>query len=197
MGLPLFDHDLSFVIVLSAFSFKTDTGFPDLKFAVWLSVGQSAHHQNQAPLTEKSRKNGLKLGKHLSTSSTMEAVKLRVLLLPLFAVISVVPLCQGYESYSPNDDKSGFQRRYRPIPLKQWLWKCQDDRCVRYPKTNLEPLPDEAIENFYYLEACKSVCGDYGALWPMPTGEVKLSKQLNSFLLKGSYFTFDAKIVSI
>jgi len=49
-------------------------------------------------------------------------------------------------------------------------------RCVK-----VESAQAEKVQG---LQACKMTCGMYGTLWPVPTGQTKLSQQLEHFLPK-------------
>jgi len=52
-----------------------------------------------------------------------------------------------------------------------WSWTCVDKACVR-SDTPQDPDPSTS------LELCRLTCGDAGALWPLPTGQVAISDKV-------------------
>ena len=70
-----------------------------------------------------------------------------------------------------------------------WTWKCNEGKEVvgghalegRCSKALYDP---KAEERQVGMNACKMTCNMYGMLWPKPTGEVELSKEL-LYLLPG------------
>lgn len=54
-----------------------------------------------------------------------------------------------------------------------WRWTCEDKKCV---KVRNDPQNSDPVLS---LEACKMFCGDYGLLWPRPTGEADLGNFLS------------------
>ncbi|KAF5297041.1 hypothetical protein FQA39_LY12255 [Lamprigera yunnana] len=90
----------------------------------------------------------------------------------LFVTFIIIPLVCISWSTSSVLNKDGWR----------WLWACdvQTERCVRQP----DPIPIE--REVEYLEhtslaACRLTCGQFGALWPIPTGQVFLVRQLLPF----------------
>uniref|UniRef100_A0A8D8V7U9 Beta-hexosaminidase n=1 Tax=Cacopsylla melanoneura TaxID=428564 RepID=A0A8D8V7U9_9HEMI len=53
-------------------------------------------------------------------------------------------------------------------------WKCVDSRCVRDDRT-LVSNPDQG------LRICHLTCGQYGSLWPKPTGQVSIGSEVIAF----------------
>ncbi|XP_018336049.1 chitooligosaccharidolytic beta-N-acetylglucosaminidase isoform X2 [Agrilus planipennis] len=56
---------------------------------------------------------------------------------------------------------------------KQWSWICNTSR-------KCEKVPNAPVHKYFYnrQEACRLICGQYGALWPRPTKDVDLSQDL-------------------
>ncbi|XP_063585888.1 chitooligosaccharidolytic beta-N-acetylglucosaminidase-like isoform X2 [Penaeus indicus] len=54
-----------------------------------------------------------------------------------------------------------------------YSYSCQQGLCVRQERS----LSGE----YRSLESCQLTCGEYGSIWPQPTGKVELSKETVSF----------------
>ncbi|ODM91115.1 Chitooligosaccharidolytic beta-N-acetylglucosaminidase [Orchesella cincta] len=57
-----------------------------------------------------------------------------------------------------------------------WAWVCKENTCAKVNKDELEPTEDG-----YPLSVCKLSCGEYGALFPKPTGKVEIGKGFVQF----------------
>ncbi|XKL63937.1 hypothetical protein PGB90_006301 [Kerria lacca] len=55
----------------------------------------------------------------------------------------------------------------------RYSWKCINEKCV---KTDLPATCKSDTNNI--LNICRLICGPYGAIWPKPTQEIKLSKEI-------------------
>ncbi|KAF5298995.1 hypothetical protein FQA39_LY11627 [Lamprigera yunnana] len=108
--------------------------------------------------------------KALETISTdlIDVFLFSMLFISLFILSSIF----SSESTSSTVNKDGWR----------WLWTCdvRTEKCVRKP----EPISiDKKIESLQHtsLAACRLTCGQYGALWPKPTGQMYLIRQLLPF----------------
>lgn len=61
----------------------------------------------------------------------------------------------------------GFYSSEGPI----WKWECKEGHCLKFRATAEDK---DALS----LPACRLFCGEYGALWPRPTGELSLGNFL-------------------
>lgn len=67
----------------------------------------------------------------------------------------------------------------------RWLWTCD----VRTEKCHRKPEPVSIEKSFEFVEplqhaslaACRLICGRYGALWPKPSGQTVITRQLLPF----------------
>nr|CAD7430399.1 unnamed protein product [Timema monikensis] len=59
-----------------------------------------------------------------------------------------------------------------------WTWSCQSGRCVKSDSPSTKPTPGI---NKLSQEACRLTCGQYGALWPHPTGDFSLGADVVPF----------------
>ena len=109
----------------------------------------------------------------------------------LFAFVTLAESTTRRESFKPLDNPTSYRRNYRPIKLVNWSWRCQEGHCVRFqPSSSVS----DANSTFYpYLEGCKSVCGQYGSLWPYPTGRTTIKANLMSFNIEDIAVKFDPK----
>lgn len=62
-------------------------------------------------------------------------------------------------------------------PGWQWSWACKNGKCVRseFPTTYTANITRSS------LSACRLTCGQYGALWPRPTGTTAIGDQVMIF----------------
>ncbi|CAH1646832.1 unnamed protein product [Spodoptera littoralis] len=67
-----------------------------------------------------------------------------------------------------------------------WRWVCEDNKCI---KTRNDPQNKEPVLS---MEACKMFCGNYGLLWPQPTG----GADLGNFLSKININNVEVKMVN-
>ena len=101
---------------------------------------------------------------------------------------------QSLENYKSSQHPSSFRRNFKPIDLVHWHWECEPllQRCVRYnPKVSKNKNSNDSINTFHFLEGCKSVCGQFGSLWPKPTGETFIKAELKSFNIEDIAVKFD------
>lgn len=98
---------------------------------------------------------------------------------------------QQQEEFKSLENPTSYRRNYQSIPLASRFWKCQNKKCTRYIGPDESEVKSSEI--FHYLEGCKSVCGDYGSLWPMPTGETRIKSELKAFDIEDVAFKLDAK----
>ncbi|XP_076059846.1 chitooligosaccharidolytic beta-N-acetylglucosaminidase-like [Oratosquilla oratoria] len=54
-----------------------------------------------------------------------------------------------------------------------YSYQCNTGKCQRTPRSE--------ARQYQSLETCKLTCGEYGSIWPQPTGEVTLKKDTSSF----------------
>ncbi len=96
------------------------------------------------------------------------------------------------DDYKSLEHPASFRRGYKPVTLANRFWKCINGKCKRFVSSPSQE-EDQNSETFHYIEGCKSVCGTYGALWPMPTGETLIKTSLKSFNVEDTSVKFDLK----
>lgn len=66
-----------------------------------------------------------------------------------------------------------------------WSYQCDRSNASiggHYIPARCVKMPSSSADKVQGLQACKMTCGSKGTLWPLPTGEVKLSQDLEHFL---------------
>lgn len=96
------------------------------------------------------------------------------------------------ESFKPLENPTSYRRNYRPIKLVNWSWRCQEGHCIRF-QPNISGDANSTSYSYPYLEGCKSVCGQYGSLWPFPTGRTTIQAHLTAFNIEDIAVKFDPK----
>nr|CAD7193750.1 unnamed protein product [Timema douglasi] len=75
-------------------------------------------------------------------------------------------------------DKTSCECGYHYTLAWYWTWSCQSGRCVKSDSPSTKPTPGI---NKLSQEACRLTCGQYGALWPHPTGDFSLGADVVPF----------------
>ncbi|CAH0391059.1 unnamed protein product [Bemisia tabaci] len=60
----------------------------------------------------------------------------------------------------------------------RWSWRCVEGKCVRSEDGSSHGVIQDMGQT---LEVCRLTCGQYGALWPRPTGPTSLSDRVIPF----------------
>ena len=100
---------------------------------------------------------------------------------------------QAAESFKTLEKPTSFRRNFKPIELIPWHWKCDPNtqKCKRFNINS--SLNKDKNDSFHYLEGCKSVCGQFGSIWPRPTGETVLKPILKAFQIEDVAVKIDPK----
>ncbi|KAK2724709.1 chitooligosaccharidolytic beta-N-acetylglucosaminidase-like isoform X2 [Artemia franciscana] len=70
------------------------------------------------------------------------------------------------------------------IDASIWRWDCENEFCVKKSKNNATAGTS--------LETCKLVCGQYGTLWPVPTGDVFIGSAVVNVISQNFVFETNA-----
>ncbi|XP_075225458.1 beta-hexosaminidase 2 [Lycorma delicatula] len=65
-----------------------------------------------------------------------------------------------------------------------WSYTCNNGQCIRSNDPNVNSTP--AVQNL--LNVCRISCGQYGSLWPQPSGHTAISSRILTFHPSKMYF---------